>query len=62
LQVPAAYGFEQLIGKVLQERVVTQSSIALWDHKIIRRRAHAPHDGTAKIHDELFVFHAAKAG
>jgi hypothetical protein len=55
-------GLEQLIGEVLQERIMTQTGITLWGHKIIRRRAHAPHDGTAKIHDELFVFHAAKAG
>jgi hypothetical protein len=53
---------QKLVCKILQQRIMAQAGLAPWKCYVIRRGAHAPHDRASKIHDELFVFHAANAG
>jgi hypothetical protein len=62
LEVATSNRLEKLVCKILEQRIVTQTGFPPWKGKIIRRGANTPHDRTAEIHDELFVFHAAKAG
>jgi hypothetical protein len=62
LKLPTPNRLQKLVCKILQQRIVAQAGLAPWQCYIIRRGAHAPHDRSSKIHDELFVFHAANAG
>ena len=45
-QMTATCGLEELIGEILEERIVAQARIASGFGEIIRRGANAAHDGT----------------
>jgi hypothetical protein len=62
LEMPTPDRLQELICKILQQGIMAQAGLSPWRRYIIRRSAHTPHDGASKIHDELFVFHAANAG
>ena len=62
LQVTATGSFEELVGEILEERIVTQARFAARLSKVIGRGPDAAHDRTTKIHEKLLVFHAARAG
>ena len=62
LKFPTPNRLQKLVCKILQQRIMAQAGLAPWKCYVIRRGAHAPHDRASKIHDELFVFHAANAG
>jgi hypothetical protein len=62
LQVTATGGFEELVGEILEERIMAQARFAAGLGKVIWRGPDAAHDGTTKIHEKLLVFHAARAG
>jgi hypothetical protein len=53
---------EELVGEILEQRIVAKARIAAGFGEIIWRGANAAHDGTTKIHEKLLVFHAARAG
>jgi hypothetical protein len=62
LKFPTPNRLQKLVCKILQQRIMAQAGLAPWKCYVIRRGAHTPHDRASKIHDELFVFHAANAG
>jgi hypothetical protein len=62
LQTATAGGFEKLVGKILEQGVVAESRVAAGFCEIVGSGPHAAHDGAAEIHEQLLVFHAARAG
>ena len=50
-QMTAARGLEELVGEILEERIVAQARIAAGFGEIIRLGANAAHDGTTEIHE-----------
>ena len=62
VKIPATDRLEKLIGKILQQGILTQSGISARLFDVVRLGANSTHHGATEIKEQLTVFHAARAG
>jgi hypothetical protein len=62
VKIPATDRLEKLIGKILQQGILTQPGISARLFDVVRLGANSTHHGATEIKEQLTVFHAARAG